>query len=150
MFFIIKIFWIFSQWYSTNRKIVEFETRQYWYGRGAGCDFLTKNCFELINYSKLSKPFQDYSNKKNFKHFSDLNSNELKFPFCREKNLISAFHKSPFSICLSNGTHTTKLIVNCKIIKNLKMHPKLYEVFIIVFIKNIFYSQFHYNLNFQF
>lgn len=35
-------------WYKVNRTLIEKESRAYWYGRNAGCDFVLKSCYDFI------------------------------------------------------------------------------------------------------
>ncbi|CAI2347172.1 unnamed protein product [Caenorhabditis sp. 36 PRJEB53466] len=44
------------QWYHVNRTFVAGEANQYTYGKGFGCDFLTKSCFEFIKITEQSSP----------------------------------------------------------------------------------------------
>uniref|UniRef100_A0A914E956 Leishmanolysin-like peptidase n=1 Tax=Acrobeloides nanus TaxID=290746 RepID=A0A914E956_9BILA len=77
-------------WYKIDETIVGFEDRLYWYGRGWGCDFIEKSCFEYIQ------------------------NQENPLPFCDEMALQAHLRgKLAQRICFSNGTNQLEVKVQC-------------------------------------
>ncbi|CAD5210287.1 unnamed protein product [Bursaphelenchus okinawaensis] len=84
-----------KQWYKTNSFIVDQQTRSYWYGRNAGCEFLTQSCYEFGN--KKSKSALSFP----------------AFPFCTETNLKATVSGHKQDLCLGNGTEKVQLMTFC-------------------------------------
>ncbi|CAD5214991.1 unnamed protein product [Bursaphelenchus xylophilus] len=84
-------------WYKTNRDTVEKESRKYWYGRNAGCDFFSQSCYEYARRrSRFSFPFSA-------------------FPFCSENDLRSTVSGHKGKLCMGNGTHGVRINAFCHI-----------------------------------
>uniref|UniRef100_A0A915EPX2 Leishmanolysin-like peptidase n=1 Tax=Ditylenchus dipsaci TaxID=166011 RepID=A0A915EPX2_9BILA len=120
-------------WYMTNRHLVEIESGHYWWGRQAGCAFLTKNCFELIHQTMSQQQTYDWHNRQQQDHRNDMGSGiwqkfHTTLPFCDERDYLRELTtNAPKEICLSNGTHLVYYTVKCQLTTTLKIKPINYE-----------------------
>jgi hypothetical protein len=76
--------------------MVEEETRQYWYGKNAGCEFMEQSCYEFIQ--NRSDVFDGAA-----------------FPFCTKNDMAKTLSGRKLNICFSNKTHTYKVQATCQI-----------------------------------
>uniref|UniRef100_A0A0N5B0X0 Leishmanolysin-like peptidase n=1 Tax=Syphacia muris TaxID=451379 RepID=A0A0N5B0X0_9BILA len=79
----------------TNQKMVEEETRNYWYGQQWGCEFAMSSCYDYVNQKR----------------------NGNTFPFCNSKDYTRMLFTKDNSkkVCLGNRTHFIQLLVHCPI-----------------------------------
>uniref|UniRef100_A0A0N5A394 Leishmanolysin-like peptidase n=1 Tax=Parastrongyloides trichosuri TaxID=131310 RepID=A0A0N5A394_PARTI len=83
-----------QSWYKFDMAKIKKETKNYWYGRGWGCEFLEKSCIEYI--------------EKNPKKA---------FPFCSLNDyLISYWRGSHFSVCYqTTKRRKNRILAKCNI-----------------------------------
>lgn len=90
-----------SDWYRTNATMVDADTKEYWYGRGWGCTFAQKSCFEYI---------AEHEDLKETNSFPFCNSNDL-------RRLVSVPYYQTLGpelhVCFSNGSHTKTFGLHC-------------------------------------
>ncbi|CAB3410983.1 unnamed protein product [Caenorhabditis bovis] len=56
-----------QRWYLVNRQFLKQEMSNYWYGKGFGCEFLTKSCYEFVESARSflhTFPICSQNNKK--------------------------------------------------------------------------------------